>query len=217
MKKTTLLLSALLAFILFAFVGFILAVRADSLARLPVASRAALQDRQNNLVLLHIDDLNSRHPVVRSTWVALRLRSENQTALTFVRLYPNADDPRRGEKLASAFGLTNNGDPAPLFLRRLEEEGIGFSGYLLVDDSGMEQISGWVRQSDPKANLSGDAQLLQSGCLVITSAGDSGLPPFNWSAFSPHMNTDLAFDEIMSEWNHLTAAESPLRCELATP
>lgn len=216
MKKTTLLLAALLTFMVFAFAGFLLAVRADSLARLPLARRIALQDRQNNLVLIQVSDLEAQQPALRSIWVALRFRSDNQTALTFIRLYPNTDDLKSGEKLADAFGLTNTNEPAPVFMRALEASGVRFSGYLLVDDTGMEQVAAWVRQVSPKANTSGDAQLLESGCLALNTANSATLPPFDWASFSGHLNTNLAFDDIMVEWNRLTTPQSPLRCELAS-
>ncbi len=216
MKKTTLLLSALLAFTVFAFAGFLLAVRADNLARLPIAHRIALQDRQNNLVLIQVSSLESRQPELRSIWVVLRFLSDDQTALTFVRLYPNTDDAKSAEKLAATFGLTNTGQPAPVFLREVEAKGVRFSGYLLVDDDAMRQVAAWVREASPKANTSGDAQVLESGCLTLNTAGGGVLPPFDWASFSGHLNTNLAFDDIMVEWNRLTSSQLPLRCELAS-
>jgi hypothetical protein len=216
MKKTTLLLSALLAFTFFAFAGFLMAARADNLARLPVNSKALGQERQTNLVLVQVDRLDTRQPTLKAVWVAIRFRSENQTALTFVRLYPNTDNPKTGEKLASAFGLTNTGAPAPIFLRSLTSEGIHFAGYLLVDEEGMQQVGGWIREIAPKANTSGDAQILQGGCAALTAASNAVLPAFDWPSFSTHLNTDLAFDEILVEWGRLVKANPPLRCELAS-
>ncbi len=216
LKKTTLLLAAMLAFSIFAFAGFLLAARADSLARLPISSNPGASDRQNNLVLVHLERLDARQPVLRSIWVAIRFRSESQTALTFVRLYPSSDDPKAGEKLAEAFGLTNTGAPAPIFLRRLTEQGILYSGYLLVDDSGMEQVAGWIRTGSPKVNTSGDAQILQAGCAALAVSTDVEIPAFDWTTFAGHLNTNLAFDEILNEWDRLTTNAPPLRCELAS-
>ncbi len=215
MKKTSLLLCALLAFMLFTVAGFLMAARAETLARLPVNIRAIAGERQNNLVLIHVDNLASRQPALRSVWVAIRFHSESQTSLTFVQLYPNTDDPRAGEKLAADFGLTNTAAPAPVFLRRLSGEGIKFSGYLLVDDNGMAQVGEWIRQTSPKANVSGDTQILQAGCAALTAAQGAPLPTFDWPGFSAHLNTDLAFDDILVEWGRLLAADPPLRCELA--
>ena len=215
MKKTSLLLSALLAFTVFAFAGFLMAARAETLARLPISARSGALERQNNLVLVHIDSLTTRQPALRSVWVAIRFHSDNQTALTFVRLYPNTDDPNAGEKLAASFGLTNTAAPAPVFLRHLTDAGIKFSGYMLVDDQGMQQVGEWIRKAAPKANVSGDAQMLQTSCAALTSAQGTPLPSFNWPAFSSHLNTDLAFDEILVEWDRLVTANPTLRCELA--
>ena len=216
MKKTTLLLSAMLAFTIFAFAGFLLAVRANSLARLPINSSITALDRQNNLVLVHVENIDSHQPVLRSVWVAIRFRSESQTALTFVRLYPSSDDPQSGQKLADAFGLTNTGAPAPVFFRQLNQQGIQFSGYMLVDDSGMDQIAGWIRQNATKVNVSGDAQILQSGCATLAASSSASLLAFDWTTFAGHLNTDLAFDEILNEWDQLTTTGPSLRCELAT-
>ena len=216
MKKITLLLSAMLAFTLFAFIGYLMAARADSMARLPISAGAGPSEQQNNLVLVHVERLDARQPILRSVWVAIRFRSESQTALTFVRLYPNTDDPQTGEKLAQAFGLTNTGAPAPVFLRKLGELGVQFAGYMLVDDSGMQQVAGWIRQSTPKVNTSGDAQILQSGCAALATSPSAGLPVFDWTTFATHFNTDLAFDEILNEWERLTSGGPALRCELAS-
>lgn len=215
MKKISLLLSALLAFMVFAFAGFMMAARAETLARLPINIRSAAVERQNNLILVHIDSFDIRQPVLRSVWVAIRFHSENQTALTFVRLYPNTDDPKAGQKLVQSFGLTNTAAPAPVFLRHLSDQGIQFSGYVLVDDQGMQQVGEWIRETAPKANISGDDQVLQASCAALTSAQSAPLPSFNWPAFSAHLNTNLAFDEILVEWDRLVTADPPLRCELA--
>jgi hypothetical protein len=216
MKKTALLLSAMLAFTIFAFAGFLLAVRADSLARLPVNSSITALERQNNLVLVHVENIDSHQPVLRSVWVAIRFRSESQTVLTFVRLYPATDDPKAGQKLADAFGLTNTGAPAPVFFRQLNEQGIQSSGYMLVDDSGMQQVAGWIRLSAPKVNTSGDDQILQSGCAALAASSSASLAAFDWTTFAGHLNTDLAFDEILNEWDQLITTGQSLRCELAT-
>jgi hypothetical protein len=39
---------------------------------------------------------------------------------------------------------------------------------------------------------------------------------FDWTTFASHLNTNLAFDEILNEWDRLAANTPPLRCELAS-
>lgn len=216
MKRTILWGSAGLSFLAFALIGFLLAYRADSLSRLPLARRIALQERQNNLLLVHVDDLKSQQPVLRSVWVILRYRSESQTALTFLRLYPDSDVPQRGQKISQAFGLTNRGEPAPGFLRRLEEQGVKTSAFFVVDDEGMGQVGAWVQSTFGKVNTSEDADILQWGCAVLNSEPKMSLPDFNWLTFTEHLQTNLAFDDLMAEWSGLISSHSPLRCELAS-
>lgn len=215
MKRTVLWGLAGLTFLVFALIGFLLAYRADSLSRLPLARRIALQDRQNNLLLIRVDDLRSQQPVLRSVWVILRFRSESQTALTFLRLFPDADVPQRGERVSQAFGLTNRGEPAPGFLRKLEEQGVKTSAFFVVDDEGMGQVGAWVRNAFGKVNTSEDAEILQWGCAVFSSEPRMNLPEFNWLTFAEHLQTNLAFDDLMAEWSSLISSSSPLRCELA--
>jgi hypothetical protein len=215
MKKMVLLLSAVLAFCLFAVMGYFLAARADALARLPISNQIASLDRQNNLVLIHVDQLSTGEPVLQSVWVTIRFRSENQTSLTFVQLYPNTDNAKDGEALGKAFGIDKDGKPVALFLKRLEEQGIHSSGYLLVDDAGMQQAAAWVKQSAQKVNTSGDGQILEAGCAVLATA-NANVPAFDWGIFAGHLRTDLAFDSILEEWDQLTSNNPPLRCELAT-
>lgn len=216
MKRTVLWGSAGLTFLLFVLIGFLLAYRADSLSRLPLARRIALQDRQNNLLLIHVDDLRSQQPALRSVWVILRFRSESQTALTFLRLFPDPDVPQRGQKVSQAFGLTNQGEPAPGFLRKLEEQGVKTSAFFVVDDEGMGQIGTWVRSAFEKIDASDDAEILQWGCAVFSSEPKMNLPDFNWLTFAEHLQTNLAFDDLMAEWSGLISSHSPLRCELAS-
>jgi hypothetical protein len=216
MKRNVFWGSAGLTFLVFALIGFLLAYRADSLSRLPLARRIALQDRQNNLLLIHVDDLRSQQPVLRSVWVILRYRSESQTALTFLRLFPDADVPQRGQKVSQAFSLTNQGEPAPGFLRKLEEQGVKTSAFFVVDDEGMDQIGVWVQGALGKVNTSDDAEILQWGCAVFSSESKMSLPDFNWLTFAEHLQTNLAFDDLMAEWSSLITSLSPLRCELAS-
>lgn len=216
MKRTVLWGSAGLTFLVFVLIGFLLAYRADSLSRLPLARRIALQDRQNNLLLIHVDDLGVGQPVLRSVWVILRYRSESQTALTFLRLFPDPDVPQRGQKVSQAFALTNQGAPAPGFLRKMEEQGVKTSAFFVVDDEGMDQIGAWIQGTLGKFNASDDEEILQGGCAVVGSESTESLPEFNWLTFSEHLHTNLAFDDLMAEWSSLMTSPSPLRCELAS-
>lgn len=217
MKYATLILSALVSFVLFAFGGFLMAARAETQARLPVSPKTALlREQQTNIVLIQVDDLQAQQPQLRSVWMALRFHSENQTVLTFVRLYPNSDDPQRGQELKDSFGLTNTDAPAPVFLRKATGDNRSTSGYLMTDDAGLEQVTAWVRQTALKANTSGDSQILQASCSALLNAQTVPLPSFDYQAFAAHLNTNLAYDQLLAEWQQLTQADPPLRCEMVS-
>ncbi len=99
---------------------------------------------QHNVLLIGVDDLGSLTPTLESVWLILYIPDLPQ--ITWMPIYPHVlrrQDGMHIEARASvreAFNITNGAYPSQGFLSIIEEEGIWWDYYILVDQTAVIEL-----------------------------------------------------------------------------
>lgn len=219
MRRSSLISVMLLIFSIFTFLGF----RTANLTGTLVTSKQAAErsTRNNRVILIQVDDLQAARPVLKSVWVGVLFKSQNQAVLSFVPIYPAAGDQSAADALARSFNLDRSGKPAAAFWRRLASLGIKMDGYVLADDYALQEIAGWINRqgslvygaaSHNNSTTPGE-WFLELGCGSINKTGGN-IADFTWKSLDDHIQTDLPGEALNAEWKKLTTSGQPLKCEL---
>lgn len=195
--------------------------------------------RQRNILVIGVDNLESPEPRLESLWMALYL---TQTpALTLMPLYPSVptedgQPPQEDALLAADFHLTQEGAPVPSFFATLQEWDMWWSGYILLDESALIQIVGWLSQAnqdlwvedsqlltdlprpwvDFNAAYKGQTWLVRRLCEDVPwLEQNSAMVLSKITALIPsHLRTDLDVSQIAEEWCGMLAHKGGFKCEL---
>ncbi len=219
MRRSSLISFMFLIFCIFTFLGFRTANLTSTLAR---SDQAAKQNARNNrVILIQVDNLEAERPVLKSVWVGMLFKSENQSVLSFVPIYPAAGDQPATDALARSFKLDRTGKPVAAFWRRLASLDIEKDGYILADDYALQEIAGWINRQgsliyDAPSNINSTTPgewFLKLGCGSIGKAGGN-ITEYAWSSLGDHIQTDLTGEALNIEWKKLVTSGQPLKCEL---
>lgn len=226
MKRKTLFFSMLVTFICFLFLGFLLPTYTEEILnpRSTPARQLNVQEKQQNLVIIHTDQIGSANPELHSVTVAVLFHSNSQSNLTFVQIYPPSDPQNSRQAMAQAFDMDHQGNPDPTFWREFNKEKIKWDGFVVIDDQEFATLKTWLANQPASAVSLPDQQnwsaaapaFFQAACQFIQSPNSSKRPTYNWSSLEGHFHTDLAFDSMMAVWGTLVRPGIPTHCQVST-
>jgi hypothetical protein len=109
----------------------------------PLAQPAVKPIRQNNILLIGVDDLEAAKPRLEGAWLVLYLAQSPR--FTFMPVYPGipAEDGKvtsQDGALAKKFQSDPSGAPGPAFFSELKAKGLWWSGYFVVDRYALAEI-----------------------------------------------------------------------------
>lgn len=218
MRRSSFIMVLLLTFTIFTLVGFRIAIHTSQVAGLSPQSSKDTHNRR--IVLIHVDNLDSKKPQLQSVWVEVFFQSDDQTVLSFIPIYPAPAGQPATNSLERAFSLDKTGQPSETFWRRLDSHNIKQDGYVLIDDEGVGLITGWIYKQGNIANstpwtpatLPG-SQLLELVCRLIQQP-TATTSPLNMDSLKSDLRSNLAADDLQTDWKNLLSTEPPVKCEL---
>lgn len=184
-----------------------------------------MQSTQKNIVVIHVDDLDAKHPQLISVWSVFSVVNQ-QTYITMTPLYPGVVPDPAVSQLASSFELNGRKKPAKNFLTALDAFQVNWDGYILVDQEGMVRLHQWLAGnhninligqggSDPALVLQEESLLLTGICYGLNQTGTAPDDSAQWDAiFSDHLKTDLSMRNIIPYWQQMNAVQTPLVCNI---
>lgn len=204
----------------------------------PEASLAVPTNGQRNLLVVGVDRLASPSPRLESVWLVVYF--PGRSPVTLLPIYPALPGTlSQGEPaLEEAFGMAPNGKPSAAFLRRLRQERLWWSGYLLLDEGGLAVLLdslggielGGSRVDGARAlaslpspevdrlgALDAQAELLRAACKAAGQESPLPATPQELArlldAIRAHYRTDLDLPAILQEWILGAGEQTALACE----
>lgn len=202
---------ALLAFLIFLFLGFQVATLFISPGGEQSGNLTSTEESfQSNCLILHVDQLNGERPALTSIWVAFSYKAD-PASLSFLPLYPTG---RTGEEqMAARFSLSSGDRISNAFLEQLQREySLQWDHIVLIDQDGaaywMRFLTGGEFNQPPDATgetlIKSESDLLAAFCEAVRGRGSAVLTGLDWSQISPdHLRTDIPFDRVMGDWDRI--------------
>lgn len=202
---------ALLAFILFLFLGFQVAKLFAAPGEIQSGDLPSQDEvAQSNILLVHVDQLDRENPALVSLWVIFSYRAD-PVSLTFLPIYPTGKEGETDQ--AALFSLSSDKKISPDFLERLQNQyNLQWSRLILIDDAGASYWSQFMTgtpfsqtiSSDPRTLIQPETDLISAFCDSVRERGSGLLTSFEWNQIIPdHMRTDLPFDSVVSELDRI--------------
>jgi hypothetical protein len=173
-------------------IGLLVGVRASLSASLPPLAEKTAQafttetrrlaifpNEQRSILVVVVDELEAEQPALRNIWMLLYMPGNPR--LTLMPVFPSLAEPKypydqdlyRAFKILRSKGASKIDEP---FMELLLKKGIFWSGYILVDEPGLEQIASSLSSSNNLYDLGRRANSFKrSNALVSESylAGDA--------------------------------------------
>jgi hypothetical protein len=174
---------------------------------------------QHNIVIIHVDSLQADSPILVSIWGTILYFPEPKIILQ--PLFPLSDE--QDSSVLSNFALTAGKEPVSAFLKKINQiTQIQWDNYVIVDHNAFALLHSAISQyngaavTDPAASiLLVESNFFNQLCTLISEQGKDFLKDFTWSEMIPtHMRTNLAIDIALVNWEKLTSANLPVRCEV---
>ena len=223
MRRRTLSLLSIATFTIFTILGYLTSSngfpRHKPLAVGMYGPTSTAIAVQNNLLLIHVDRLYAARPVLKAAWIAGYFRSPNQTVLTFYPLLSETASQVAQVNLKAVFSLNPDGSPGQAFTQAVAIRGIKTSGYLVVDDGGMDALDEFFHNEESPVippTPSSTPRLLDASCRYIL-AGAVPQPSgrrFDWKAFSGHLHSNLTYNDLHTSWVSMQDSSHPIRCKI---
>lgn len=182
---------------------------------------------QNSWLILGVDDLEAAAPRLQSAWLALFF--PGKPVVTMLPVFPVPG----GNPLGDKFSLDRRGAPTDEFTEALYEERLWWTGYIVLDASGLNDIlehlgNRGINSEGPDvqdfANLIetggniatiqlSQASLLSSACRqangLLSPEGAQRLA----ASLSPHLRTDLNLVQVARAWPITEAGRLQVGCD----
>lgn len=118
---------------------------AESLARVIKPNQEPVQfQKQRNVLLIGVDDLRAVSPSLEGAWLILYIPDLPQ--ISWMPVYPQVLRGQDGihieakAEIREAYAITANADPSQAFLNVLEEEGIWWDYYIVIDQKAVIEL-----------------------------------------------------------------------------
>jgi hypothetical protein len=216
-------------FAAFSMIGIVLAYQFRDHILFPVsgekaASAPVMARSQQNLLVIHIDELNKPNPKLISVWVVF-FAQHDRTFVSFKALHPDPLSPNPIIPVNVLFSLDENGAPSEAFLYWVRKHHLEWSAFVLIDQEGLEQISRHLqsgaldfiipRSKDQRLTVwQQEAGLMNRLCLQMQE-NERTKNKFDWDGLIPHhMRSDLTFENAILMWNKIAPGNDPPYCEV---
>lgn len=190
--------------------------------------------RQRNLLVIGVDELGLPRPDLQSVWLVIYIPGQPRYML--LPVFPSQSDPDDfGQHLAHLFQLDQTKTPGAEFLLALEEKGLWWTGYLILDQVALidvvEFLGGAGEYSaldgastvanlpnvlaDPQQALASQAKLFDELCQNVArmSGDDHWRLPYLFSMIPDHAISNLDLVQVSAEWQDLLDHASEVVCE----
>ena len=100
-------------------------------------------DRQRNILVIGVDNLESTQPRLKAIWIILYLN--DLPHFMMLPIYPTAPSlgevlPAPDSTLTTLFNLDSNKNPNPAFIQELAKKDLWWSGYMILDEFAIEEL-----------------------------------------------------------------------------
>lgn len=199
--------------------------------------------RQNNILLIGVDDLQAAKPKLEGAWLVLYLTQNPH--FTLMPIFPGipAEDGKATKSdghLAKLFQADPAGVPGPGFFSALKDRGLWWSGYFIVDRLAMGEILDTIGETtregepsesgsqsmkgippawqDPSGALTGQTQVAQAFCheAAKLDADDIGAIDHLFLLFPDHVLSDIPREQAAAELVGMLVNSSGITCEFPT-
>lgn len=229
MKKIAIFL-ILLVFAAFAYLGFQAAstLRANSaIDGMPANAATALASTQQNVLLVHVDDLSAAKPKLISVWGVFVYYANNNQVM-FIPLLPSYDSAVQNQMLTD-FSLDKSRHISTRFISRLQQKfNIKVTGVVMVDNAGLSILSTqFTGQTNPvvAAVPEGKDQIhlvlmngqffFQSICATVQSKNKDIYTALDWGQLAPdHLVTTIPFETIMVDFQKVFGSSASNQCSV---
>jgi hypothetical protein len=215
-------------FLVFAIIGFGLAYYFRF--RLPTQVTAApqqdllVENSQQNLLVIHIDDLQDPDPNLISVWVVFFV-SHDRTYLSFKSLYPDPLSNHYAIQVDNRFSLNQEGMPGEDFLEWVQKQSPRWTAFLIIDQVGLDSIASYLNSPEleqivPRnhdqltAVWQQEARLIDHLCQYMQLDTEK-TTKFEWKQLIPeHIRSDLTIENALQVWDQIEIKNATPHCEV---
>lgn len=221
MRKLILLLS-ILAFLACLAAGIFIAQKslesASNIRNTAEISRPA-SPHQQNILLIHIDQLEKNQPKLISVWGLILYFPEPKIILQPV--YPSPIGPESFP--LSAFKITTDKTLNPRFIQQVSlQTQMAWDNYILMDHQALSFFAAELTSDEvfsPSDLTDGviavERIYLSRLCEQFVALEHTAFQKIHWDHIIPdHWRSNLPFDEAILNWEKLTSPQSPIKCEV---
>ena len=198
--------------------------RATQLPR-PSATPQVLPE-QEKILLIQVDNLLSENPGMISMW-GLFITFSERPNLFFKAIYPSLAPSVALQEAEELFEIQSNGELSETFMSKLITLGIEWDGYILVDNTFIDEFGSAYTQTAlspflPPTAEPGDLILqeeifLKKTCKYLEMQENQGIANFDWKvAASGHLLSDLQLSFLLDGWQWLVENGEMQNCEVLT-
>ncbi|NMB88394.1 MAG: hypothetical protein GYA17_08525 [Chloroflexi bacterium] len=187
----------------------------------------ATPQNQENILILHVDDLTSQTPRLVSVWMAVVSYSD-PSVIFFKSLYPRPVGDQGVIPFDQFFSLDGGRHLSANFVSNAQAYNIHWNGYFLIDQYAISSMYAYALGSsidlfnEPATTpdqiqivISKETGLLQAACNSIPTIANNNRV-FHWSEFIPrHFRTQYSFEDLVFNWDRLISANNSPHCEVA--
>jgi hypothetical protein len=215
------------SFLAFALIGFAIAYlirfRMPSPVANPTIQTHIPTTSQQNLLIIHVDELSKPSPTLISVWVVF-FAQYDQAFVSFKSLHPDPLSPRPLIPVTVLFSLNEEGKPSDVFLKWVSDHQLEWIAYVVIDQKGLAQIAEQVdsprldfiipRSKDQlQAVWQQEARLMDHLCMQLQPGNNK--TELNWNELIPdHFHSDLSFEEAILIWSQLQTGSASPNCEV---
>ena len=175
---------------------------------------------QQNILIIHVDDLQAESPALISVWGMILYFP--QPTLIFQPLFPLAIEGN--EDLLDFYAISPGKVPSEKFLSALSiKNDIFWDNYILLDSSAVQVFLTQTSEnelaladiSDTSGVIQREEALISGICLSFTQQENSFVDNFTWqNLMNTHMQTDIPMDTFLVNQQKLLGPEKPAQCDV---
>jgi nitric oxide reductase large subunit len=227
MKKFTVFI-VMVIFIVFVYLGYQAAANLktqSAVGSVPANAATALASTQQNVLLVHVDDLAQAKPKLISVWGFFAYYS-TPNQVVFLPLLPSFD-PTVQSTMMGRFSLDKNRQVSRDFITALQQKfNIKVTGVVVTDNTGLSfftsQLTGQTEpvlaapaETDEQKRLvlTNATFFFQTTCTSVLNKSGDVLTNLDWKQLAPdHFSTTLPFETIMVDRQKLFSSDAVNQC-----